>query len=310
MRRYLFPALITVLCLGLSSCAAAWGKPGKYSELDQPVMSSYAERVPAFDGRVQVIAYNVERGFFWEDVVNYIDEQRTQVPATIVLLSECDRAHSRTDEVFVADEMAKALNMDMVFVTEYVEYNDQTPENQGDHGNALLSPFPLSDISVIRHTTIYSWTLWGKFMGQPRFGERVALGATVELPRGEKIRVYSLHLESNSETIGKWIQMKEVIKDAERFDMPVVIGGDFNELPFGLMFGLLPTYGISNSFPHDKSPTGSCKSAGDRAQCKLKIDWIVHRGLQLIESSVDYPLNSQHEIISDHAPVRATYQLD
>jgi len=211
--------------------------------------------------------------------------------------------------VFVADEMAKALQMNMAFVTEYVEYNDDTPENQGDHGNAVLAPFPITDVTVIRHTTVYSWQRWGWIYGQPRFGERVTIGATLELPDGSQMRVYSTHLESNAETVGKWIQLSEVVKDAEKYDLPVVIGGDFNELPGGLMFAMLPRHGIENTFAGDLSSTGTCKPADGVAKCSLKIDWIVHKGLALDGRAVDYPLNAEGGVISDHAPVRAVFNV-
>lgn len=293
----------------LASCALKKPVP-EGSQLDRPVRASYIKGTTAFDGTVQVVAYNVERGFFWEDALAYIKERRAEVPATIVLLSECDRNHSRTNDVFVADELARALSMDMVFVTEYIEYNDETDDAQGDHGNAILSPFPMSDITVIRHTTIFSWTDWGWMFGQPRRGERVTIGATIELPGGKKVRVYTTHLESNAGQMGKWKQMSETIKDAELTDLPVVIGGDFNEFPNGLMFKKFPDYKIENPFADDKSATGSCKPGDGQAECKFKIDWIVYRGLDLIDRSVDYPLNSEGGIISDHAPVRATFGVE
>jgi len=300
--------VVWAACVCLCSCASKSAR--RTWDINQPVRASFARGETPYDGRVQVIAYNIERGFFWDDVASYIAAQKEEVPATVVLLSEADRSHSRTGEVFVAKELAENLDMDMVFVTEYIEYNDETAENQGDHGNAILSSFPLSDVTVIRHTTVYSWQMFGWVWGQPRYGERVTIGATIELPDGKELRVYTAHLESNADTIGKWIQMREILRDAQKYHVPAVIGGDFNELPFGLMFKLLPRYGFDNAFSGDKSPTGSCKPAGDHAACTLKIDWIVHRGIATAERSVDYPLNSEGNVISDHAPVRAVFEME
>ncbi len=286
------------------------GKKDKTTwDIDTPVIESYASSDTPFDGRLQVIAYNIERGFFWEDVADYVESKRKDPPATVLLISESDRNHSRTGEVFVAREMARALGMNMAFVTEYIEYNDETPENQGDHGNAILSPFPLEDVTVIRHRTVYSWERWGWIDGQPRRGERVTLGATVVLPSGDRVRVYSAHLESNAETLGKWLQMSQIVEDAEGRPGPAVIGGDFNELPWGLMWTMLPRKGMENTFKGDNSPTGGCRPEGDKARCAIKIDWIVHRDMTVLERSVDYPLNSKGGVISDHCPVRAVFEL-
>lgn len=279
-------------------------------DIDIPVTADYAEADAPFAGRLQVIAFNIERGFFWPDVVKYIEACRAHNPATIVLLSETDRNHSRTKDIFVADEMARALKMHMVYATEFIEYNDQTPDRQGDHGNAILSPFPLADISVIRHLPLQDWSGWyGERMGEPRFGNRVSIGATATLPGGKKLRVYTVHLESASETVGKWLQLRQLLPDIRKHGLPTAIGGDFNELPGMVMFGMLPFYGVHNAFGGNLSPTGGCKPDGDHAKCLIKIDWIIFKGLRKVSSQVDYPLNSQGGTLSDHCPVRAEFEF-
>jgi endonuclease/exonuclease/phosphatase family metal-dependent hydrolase len=300
--------LVASLTFFSASCAGKKYPPPDH-DINRPVQASYAPAEPPFDGRLQVVAFNVERGFFWPDVVKYVDRERAELPATVVFLSETDRNHSRTHDVFVADAMARALHLNMAWVTEYIEYNDQTPENQGDHGNAILSPFPLADVTVIRLPTAYSWQKLGWLEGQPRYGGRVAIGATLLLPGGKKVRIYSTHLESNAESVGKWIQTSKILKDADHYDLPMVLGGDFNEFPAGLMFEMFPLHHVKNAFSGDLSPTGSCKPAEGRARCFLKIDWIVYRGLELLSRSVDYPLNSEGGVMSDHAPVRAVFQV-
>lgn len=286
------------------------GKDRQTWNIDKPVTASFAGGGVAFDGEVQVIAFNIERGFFREDVAEYIEKKREQVPATVVLLSECDRNHHRTGDVFVARKLARRLDMNMAYITEFIEYSDKTVINQGDHGNAILSPFPLTNVTVIRHTSAFSWQKYGFLQGEPRFGERVSLGATIELPGGDKLRVYSVHLESNAGTFDKWRQMKEIARDTEYTPYPVVIGGDFNELSFGVMFRKLERYGIQNSFAENDQPTGACKAGEEKARCRFKIDWLVHRDLDLVKSTVDYPLNSAGGVISDHAPVRAVYNME
>ncbi len=299
---------LAVLVIALLA-AVAHGKDRTW-DIDEPVTASFAAGQTEYDGEIQAIAFNIERGFYWKDVAEYIEERLAEVPATVVLLSECDRNHHRTGDIFVAEELARRLGMNMAYVTEFIEYNDKTVINQGDHGNAILSPFPLKDLTVIRHTSAFSWQSYGSLQGEPRYGERVTLGATVMLPRGDKVRVYSVHLESNAGSAEKWEQMKQVAHDSEYTPYPVIIGGDFNEFSFGAMFDKLGRYGIRNSFKNNDRPTGACEPGIERADCKIKIDWIVHKKLELVESTVDYPLNSSGGVISDHAPVRAVYRLN
>lgn len=297
-------ALIAVSALARTSLPPGWG------DINQPVTANYATGDAPFTGKLQVIAFNIERGFTWPDVVKYIEARRAENPATIVLLSETDRNHSRTHDLFIADEMARALKMNLVFATEFIEFNDETKDKQGDHGNAVLSPWPLTDIKVIRHLRFIDWTgRYGEMKGEPRWGDRVTVAATALLPGGKKVRVYSVHLESGTETVGKWLQLRELMPDVKAHHLPTVIGGDFNELPGWLLFDMLPFYGIKNAFSGDFAPTGGCKPDGDHAKCQIKIDWIVYKGLKLESRAVDYPLASDGKTLSDHVPVRAEFSF-
>ena len=290
------------------ACATKKPIPG-IEELNQPIIKNYSEEVLEFDGKIQLIAYNIERGRFWQDVVKYIAEQKSKIPATVILISEADRMHSRSGDVFTAEEMAKALKMNLVFVPEFIEYNDKTKDSPADHGNAILSPFPVKAISVIRHTDVYSWSRWGWLWAQPRKGERVSIGATVILPNGKELRVYTVHFESHALSQQRIIQMKEVLEEASKYEIQLVIGGDFNEFRSGKIFKLIPEYGFENSFQNNSQPTGNCRIIDEQIKCSAKIDWIVHKGLILMESQVDYPINSHGGVISDHAPVRAIYKI-
>jgi len=301
-------AVIFVSVMVFSGCATRKPIEG-IEQLNQPVVASYAGSQVPFDGQVQVIAWNIERGLFWQDCDKYLAEKISEKPATIMLIGEVDRMHSRSGDVFVADEMARSLQMNMVFVTEFIEYNDKTKDTQGDHGNAILSPFPLSDISVIRHTDLYSWTRWGWLQGQPRKGERVAIGATAALPDGKRVRVYVVHFESSATSSARVKQMQEVLDDAKKFNLPAVIGGDFNELPGGFVFRTARDAGFENSFEGNHQPTGTCSARNGRLLCSTKIDWQVNKGLTVTEKTIDYPLNSSSAAISDHAPVRVIYKI-
>jgi len=299
-------ALLSILIMGCASKKPVEG----IEQLNQPVVKNYAEKSPAaFDGRVQVIAFNIEQGHFWPDVVKYLQDQKSSIPATIALVGEADRMHSRTGDVFVADEMAKALKMNMVFVTEFIEYNDKTKQNQGDHGNVILSPFPLADIAVIRHSDVYSWAKWGWVQGQPRKGERVAIGATATLPDGKQVRVYVCHLENYGSSGQRAMQMEEILEDAKKYNLPIVVGGDFNELPGGQIFSRIKDFGFENTFADNRQNTGSCVARSGKLKCAVKIDWQIYRGLSVLDKTVDYPVNSKGGAMSDHAPVRAIYKI-
>jgi len=301
---------LMILAVILASGCASKKPIQGIEQMNQPATASYSSgKLPAFDGRLQVIAFNIEQGRFWKDAVEYIEEKQDQLPATIALISEADRRHSRSGDVFVAEEMAKALGMNMVYATEFIEYNDKTRGSPGETGNAILSAFPLSDISVIRQKDLYSWTRWGWIQGQPRKGERVAIGATALLPDGRRLRVYVAHLENYATSPGRASQMRQILDDAKKYEMPAVIGGDFNELPRGSLFAEAEKVGFENAFAQNRQPTGSCIALSGKLSCAVKIDWQLDRGLSALNPIVDYPLNSLKAPISDHAPLRVLYSI-
>ena len=300
--------LIVLLPLVFVSCASKKPIPG-IEKLNQPSIASYAPDKVAFDGKLQVIAFNIEQGPYWKDVVNYVAGKKQEIPATIVLVSEADRMHSRSGDVYVADEMAKALKMNMVYATEFIEYNDKTKDTPGETGNAVLSPFPLSDITVIRQVDLFSWTRWGFLQGQPRKGDEVAIGVTALLPTGKRVRVYEVHFENYATSSGRAQQMEQVLEDAKKYNLPIVIGGDYNELPGGKIFSVAKRDGFENVFEGNHQPTGGCEGVHGKLLCLVKIDWQVARGMKVIDKAVDHPMASNGRNISDHVPVRVTYEI-
>ena len=303
IKRYLLQTILLTFLATLCACGSSpdW-------DMDKPIVFN-GSKSPNTTKQIQIFACNLERGFHSKDFVEYIKTHSETDSPPILLLSELDQNHSRTGDRFVARELAETLNMNMVYVPEFIEYNDKTPETQGNIGNAILSPYPLSNLSVIRHHAIYSWTTWGWTRGEPRYGDRVSIGATISLSNGTKIRVYSVHFESTGNPVGRWLQMKEVIDDLEKHKLPSIIGGDFNETALGLMFFLLPGHNINNAFKDDKNSTGFCRIKNKKVVSFLKLDWIVYRGLTLTNSKVDYPVGTNGKPISDHAPIQATFEL-
>jgi len=313
MRRKATRIAVGVL-LGLNLAGIAVAKTRRPNpDLDQPEFAHFSPGDTPFAGEFQVAAFNIERGFHTPEVIAYLKGVQQQNPALIVLLSECDKNHSRTGDRFIAKEIAEAVQMDMIFVVEYVELNDQTPETPATHGNAILSPFPLSDISVIRHSEMFSWERWGWVFGQPRKGGVVALGATVNFPGGDRARVYSLHLESNTGHHGRKIQFQDLAPEMKQFDLPLVLGGDFNSLPHTAPFRAARADGLSNAFRGDCTPTGWCYFANPQKgslRCLFKIDWILYRGLEELGRGVAPLLAADGRRVSDHAAVQARFRFE
>jgi endonuclease/exonuclease/phosphatase family metal-dependent hydrolase len=210
---------------------------GRQARLDCALESANfaPEGLPPRDELV-VLAYNVERGHRWREQVAALRNDPGIPAPDIVLLSEADRGCRRSGYENTAREWAQALGMNYVFGVEFVEL----PRCLGpggridrpcEHGNAVLSRYPLENARLVRHTAGRSWnSRWQRLLrvGQPRLGGRMALAADVR-SGARALRVYSAHFESRPENEEyREAQAIELAEDALGAPGGAVIGGDLN----------------------------------------------------------------------------------
>lgn len=95
--------------------------------------------------------FNIERGYKLDAII----EELQHVDADILALQELDIDCERTNRRNTVQEIANALQMSYVFVSEFEELHSpvRAPALQGGgvHGNAILSRFPLMDATVVPH---------------------------------------------------------------------------------------------------------------------------------------------------------------
>lgn len=146
-----------------------------------------------FPGHVKLIQWNVERGLQLEKIIELLKKLKPD----ICCLQELDIGCRRSGNTDTVKAIAEALNMNAVFVTEFVELDEKQDEskNSGLHGNAILSRWPLTNVRVIEHRyQPYHWERDGHLKNQRRIGKRRSIVAAVDTPIGS-ILCYSLHFE-------------------------------------------------------------------------------------------------------------------
>jgi len=173
---------------------------------------------------VVVMAYNMERGEQIDGQIELIRDHPDVPLPDVILVNEVDRGCARSGHRHIARDLAKALDMNYVFAVEFVELG--RPEIC-EHGNAILSRYPLGNVRQIRHETQVSWYGAPGSGGQPRLGGRIAVYADVKV--GDKfLHVYSLHLESNVDHTFRTAQAAEIAEDGLSMPYTVIAGGDIN----------------------------------------------------------------------------------
>jgi endonuclease/exonuclease/phosphatase family metal-dependent hydrolase len=270
-------------------------------------------------GEIVVLAYNAERGLRLDDQLRALAMDSGMPPPDVLLLSEADRGCTRTSYRNVAREYARALGMYYVYGAEFVELPrcigpGGSIKRRCEHGNAILSRYPLGNVRLIRHRESRSWNSLPQrilHVGEPRHGGRAALAADVSI--GEHmLRVYSVHFESGMGSDHfREAEVGELIDDAAKVPHGVIIGGDLNcgqyisvlkgERPDEPVTSALFTSGYADA--HASLPVETRITTDSH----VVIDLLFGRGVSFGEGAV-----GAREVwggLSDHLPVWARIEL-
>jgi len=178
----------------------------------------------------RIVTWNIERGLRFANILQFL---RT-IQADLILLQEVDLNARRTQYRDVSRELARALDMNFVFGKEFQELSEGSKASPAFHGQATLSPWPLSNGRIIRfgdQSGFWKPRRYIPHLGvfQRRVGGRIALVAETSI-YGQKLVSYNLHLESKGDDALRLRQLGEVLADCRRYpNRPTfVIAGDLN----------------------------------------------------------------------------------
>lgn len=189
--------------------------------------SFLTEQVPPKD-EIIVMAYNIERGYHADEQLDRLLNDPAIPTPDVLLLIESDRGCSRTQKRHITRDYAMALSMNYVYAVEFTELAREggpggTIEGSCEHGNAILSHYPIGNVRAMRHQDQRQWY----DTSEPRLGGRVAVVADIKI--GERYRrFYAIHFESDISQEMRTLQAIETAEDGLASPIPVVIGGDYN----------------------------------------------------------------------------------
>lgn len=197
----------------------------------------FAGEVAPLDGPLSVMVWNLERGQQLDGQLDAWARGDLPVP-DLLLASEVDRGCDRSGGVSVTGAIAETLGLDYAFGVEFVELprasgSGGTLSTTCEHGNAILSRYPLGNVSWAIHADNLSWYVpppdEGEPTGEPRLGGRSYVMADVDLGDGRYLRAVSVHFESRITAIDVQIgQAAESGALAGSSPIPAIVGGDTN----------------------------------------------------------------------------------
>jgi len=275
---------------------------------------------------VRITAYNLERGFEMDRQIVLFRKHEMFRDTDILLLSEVDRGCARTQYRNVARDMAKALGMNYVYGVEFVELPhstapdaDETGE-QCEHGNAVLSRWPIVNAGEIRHQVSADWYIapGPQRAGQePRLGGRMAVMADIDV-NGFPLRVYAVHFDSGlQDDLNRKAQAGELVAHAAGAFGPVVMGGDMNTLQYlvDLSSGTNerdPTAPVFLSAGYTDAHAGmrAAKRGTTRVEYGMRavLDLIFVKGAAVVDRGI-CPAKIC-DPLSDHLPIWAVLRLE
>ncbi len=210
-------------------------------------------------GRLRVVTYNIRAGLGGLDDVA---SDLASLTPDLVALQEVERNIPRSRSRDQAGFLGRELGFEWAFAGSF-------PVEEGEHGIAILSRFPILESEVLRLP-----------QGRGRW-PRVALKVRVQTPDGP-VRFVCVHLARPrgwplSNTRARLVQIDALLASLEGDALPVVLAGDFNSLPVSaeawkLSRQLTPAWnpwrdGWATSFP--------LEAIGWRAG-SVKIDHVFH----------------------------------
>jgi endonuclease/exonuclease/phosphatase family metal-dependent hydrolase len=279
--------------------------------------ASFADEAPSAKDDLVVVAYNILRGFEVDAQMEMITSGIDFPQPDVLLLSEVDRGCERTSFRNIAREYAERLGYYYVYATEFVELpGDRAPGAPYDppiceHGNAIVSRYPLGNVRQIRHAQNRSWyTPPGTpDPDEPRLGGRIAIAADAKI--GPKlVRLYVLHLESTLSVLEiRDAQAEEIAVDAESVSHPVITGGDFNTFFYfsDIKHGTLNEPAVRSFVDRGHVDAHQGLALEDRYTSSdpidMVIDLIMVRGLEVAVAGRCPP--ERCASLSDHLPVFA-----
>jgi endonuclease/exonuclease/phosphatase family metal-dependent hydrolase len=269
---------------------------------DQDIeVGNFAPRgpVPGPHASIRVVDWNINRGLQLSGIIEFLSGTK----ADLILLQEVDLNARRTRHLNIAREISQKLEMNYVFGREFQELTQGPRTSPAYHGQATLSPWPLSQSRILRFRRQSRfwrprWFLPKTPPFQERVGGRMALVCNVTVA-GRTLVAYNLHLESRGNDNLRCSQLEECFHDVTRYKSatPIIMAGDLNlDASQSVADGLIRQANFHRAFSDRLVRTTPPRPLFDRGQV---IDWILTRGSPTAAS-----LQVHRSVLaSDHYPL-------
>lgn len=192
-------------------------------------------------GTIRILAWNLERGIRFEGIIDALKNHPDLKEKDLLLLTELDHGMARSGNRFVAQEIARELELNYAFAPVYIPLqkgsgveSEMDGENTTSiHGLAMFSRYPIKNVHAVPLPNGKD-KMWGK---EKRIGYLRAIVADIEHPSGD-LRAVTVHLDAHCSRKHRKMQMGIILDHLDTLPpVPTVIGGDWNTTGFNSQSG-------------------------------------------------------------------------
>lgn len=226
---------------------------------------------PELQPALRVMTWNIHhaRGLDGKVDVDRIAAEILAAAPDLVALQEVDRGVRRTSGIDIPKLLAERTGMQVAF-GKNIKYQG------GDYGNAVLTRLPI----LREHNHHYRML---------RVGEQRGLLQVRVAWNGGEIAFWNTHIDYRPDDSERRINAVEILAQQAASDVPVILCGDFNDLPGSAVHAQL-TASFRDAYA-DESSAHTYPAAAP----KKRIDWVLlPKTWQVLEASVPETAASDH----------------
>ncbi len=238
--------------------------------------------------RLRVVTFNIHYGKDSEVIARAIKNNDTLAEADVILLQEVE-AH-QAEAIPRVKIIADFLNMDFVYAP------SRTMTGTGTHGLAILSKYPLSPSATI---DLPKYKI--------RFSESSRIGLVTSILVDDlHITLANAHLDTRINSEDRINQLKPLVEHVLKSpDSKIILGGDFNLLPFrfrqSVPFAFHDQKAGMHKYLTEAGFAGFCEHSSPTFRiglAKFQLDALYARNFRVLECAVEEAVT-----VSDHKPL-------
>lgn len=200
--------------------------------------------------------------------------------ADVVALQEVDKYTKRSGNIDEAKEIAMKTGL-------HYQFFKAIDHDGGEYGLAILSRFPLKKTKLI------------PLPQEIKAEERILAYVTLKIGKGQRLVFANTHLDATRTHENRNLQMKHIMTELSRINLPVILCGDLNSVAGSDAINLLDTQ-------FKRTCLTDCPGTVPQINPRRTIDYIATKKLNGMLTSYEV---IEETYASDHRPITATFNL-